>query len=991
MDTKTFLTRVSASLDDVVVCLWKPDPTGQNPMGVFWNRGSFSDYDAAAQAIQTWDQSQDWSVFFSVGRMANNKEVDLQTGKTKYRRTKAHASWFKALCFDQDVGADKLCKTQKEGLTAAVAAFNSLGLPVPMIVSSGRGIHYYWPLTIAISASEWEKLSDALAAALVSAGLQYDTSKIRDTSMILRPAGTHNKKQTPWLPVEVKADCEDFEPEMLEYWLDAFIGKRPAPAQQGVKKRSAIMDAVLKSCNLNIEAIGRKCAQVGALLGSRGEFDSAGNQVSEPLWRASLSLAAHAVDKDAALLLLCSGHPDFDHDHNVKKMEAWTAGPATCKEFEKHNSSGCAACPYRGQIASPASINEEQVQTPPTPAAYAQAAATQTVAPTMPDGYYVSNGAIYRDLEVETKDKDADGNTVKKTSLVKTLVCPYEIHVHALYRDVWGAKGAVGMSHAIISVKYPMDGTHEHELPLDAVFGGGKDFAAVLGRAQIIIPSPATSENTRVYLMNYLKRVQTNTPSGVDFKHFGYQTDGSFLCGETLVGSPSANTARRLKETARMYSDVIRMHGDRELWANATKKVDNEGAQCFGVSLLTACAGALGNVSGAATPLVVFVSDVSGTGKTLSLAFGNSAFMNPSDEYMFLPKDTGNSLYHSLGTFGDLSGSMDEYTTVADAQMAANLAYDISSGREKKSLTRDRKSREPESWRAPLRITSNRSLYDMFDMVQTKDEPLRLRTLEFQLDTREFVKDHGQWMYDTLQDNYGHAMPELAEAVIAMGGRKEVWRKGIEAFEKTFKVEFQSEERFYRNTIAVCWIVGKIGQKLGLFRFDVDRIINYMIARCVQVRILAVSKATDGLDLIGQFMQEYNHQLIVVRREIGKTDQVQFPVPASAVMRMEVVSGPKNPVMQGSLLAINESALKNWLRRGKDSIDRLTTELQHMGAVMTSHHRVTLFKGCPSANPGQAHCLLIDLTHPRMAAVLAGRPVLTPTMPMAAILQTQAP
>jgi hypothetical protein len=61
-----------------------------------------------------------------------------------------------------------------------------------------------------------------------------------------------------------------------------------------------------------------------------------------------------------------------------------------------------------------------------------------------------------------------------------------------------------------------------------------------------------------------------------------------------------------------------------------------------------------------------------------------------------------------------------------------------------------------------------------------------------------------------------------------------------------------------------------------------------------------------------------------------------------------------------------------------------------MGAAKLTSHRVTMYKGCQKANPGQAHCLIIDLTHPRMAAVLTGKPIPV-TSPAAAILTSSQP
>lgn len=973
----------------MVVCLWKPDPTGKTKEGIFWNRGSFADFDAATAAIQKWDTDPEWTVYFTVGRMANNSVVDPDTGKTKYRRTKDHATWFKAICFDLDIGGKYA--TQKEGHAAVVAAAAALGMPAPMVVNSGRGIHYYWPLLEPIRADHWERVSIALRMALAEQQVEIDNSKIHDTSMVLRPVGSHHKKQTPWREVKLMQDAPEVEITTVETALSKWIGAaQPKPA---AKKQSAVLNAVLKNCNLDVLAIGKKCKQIGSLLATGGEFDAAGYPVTEPLWRASLGIAAYADDKEAAVVMLCGQHPDFDYEANIKKMEAWTAAPTSCGEFEKHCGSGCAGCPYKG-VASPASLNEEAPAIVPAVAATAAFQAAAAAAPAsapvnpMPDGYYISNGAVYKDVAGEKKEKDpVTGEFKTVQTLEKTLVCPYEIHVLAMYHDVWGDKAAANSSAtATIHVQYPMDGAHEHELPIAVLASGGKDFASYLGNKQIIIPSEAVRLRTQTYLMNYLAKVQSLAPSGIDFKHFGWQEDGSFLCGDTLVGSPSTNTQRRLKGTAKLYADKICQKGDRQTWINTVALCDEPGGEPMAVSLLTACSGALGNISGVATTLISFVGENSGTGKTLSLSIGNSAFMNPSPEFMFLPKDTTNSLYHNLGTLGDLSGAIDEYTDIDDPAQAVSLAYSLSQGREKTRLSRSGEVRAPEVWRAATRVSSNRSLCELYEAAQSQNEPLRMRTLEFRLTNRDFVARHGKHIGQTLLENYGFALPEIAEGVIAMGGRRQAYKLGHDAFERKFKHTFRPEERYHEGVIVTSYIVGTLGKKLGLLKFDVDHVIKYMIAQSVAMRGESFATTRDALDILGQFMQEHNDQLITSRQEVGKAAQVQYPVPDVACMRMDVLYDDKTPVLPGSRLAINDAVFKQWLRRSKDSLPRVTAELQAMGAVSTAHHRVTMYKGCSKPNPGQAHCLIIDLTHPRIAAVLAGKPVAT-TNPAAAVLQ----
>ena len=196
MDTKNFLTRIFAQTDELVICTHRPDSTGRDQRGVFWNRGSFADIDQAVAAIQTWDAEPNTTVYYTVGAFANHAYMDGD--KTKWTRTQANATWFKALALDLDIGADKPYATQADGWKVLSKALGDIGMPGPMVVSSGNGIHCYWPLTAAITKEEWVETSIALRLALEEHGVEIDTSKIHDPSMVLRPVGSHHKKQIPY-------------------------------------------------------------------------------------------------------------------------------------------------------------------------------------------------------------------------------------------------------------------------------------------------------------------------------------------------------------------------------------------------------------------------------------------------------------------------------------------------------------------------------------------------------------------------------------------------------------------------------------------------------------------------------------------------------------------------------------------------------------------------------------------------------------------------
>jgi hypothetical protein len=77
-------------------------------------------------------------------------------------------------------------------------------------------------------------------------------------------------------------------------------------------------------------------------------------------------------------------------------------------------------------------------------------------------------------------------------------------------------------------------------------------------------------------------------------------------------------------------------------------------------------------------------------------------------------------------------------------------------------------------------------------------------------------------------------------------------------------------------------------------------------------------------------------------------------------------------VLPGSLIYINYTAFRKWLSRTRDGVDRVVRELQLAGGLISPRERVTLFKGCPNRNPGQAQCVVVNLNHPRFINALTG-------------------
>jgi hypothetical protein len=81
-----------------------------------------------------------------------------------------------------------------EAAAAALAFCGATGMPPPLFVGSGYGVHVYWPLRDAIPEAIWREYSNLLAQLFEKHGLKVDKSRTQDSASILRPPGTHNHK-----------------------------------------------------------------------------------------------------------------------------------------------------------------------------------------------------------------------------------------------------------------------------------------------------------------------------------------------------------------------------------------------------------------------------------------------------------------------------------------------------------------------------------------------------------------------------------------------------------------------------------------------------------------------------------------------------------------------------------------------------------------------------------------------------------------------------
>ena len=147
--------------------------------------------------------------------------------------------------------------------------------------------------------------------------------------------------------------------------------------------------------------------------------------LTEPIWRAGLSIAVNCNDGEKAIHWISVDHPGYTSNATIKKAypDGKKLSPYFCKTFDEINPGGCEGCPFKGKVTTPINIAKkfqsvEPSDTPIVEVTHPITGVVSTQLKTLPSelhGYeYGINGGIYY---VETKyDKNKDRKSTRLNS-----------------------------------------------------------------------------------------------------------------------------------------------------------------------------------------------------------------------------------------------------------------------------------------------------------------------------------------------------------------------------------------------------------------------------------------------------------------------------------------------------------------------------------------------------------------------------------------------
>lgn len=794
-----------------------------------------------------------------------DKKIDAYFGCAKFgalnNRTHENAKYFRALWMDIDCGPAKGVPDEKgvvkgyldqqTGLNEFKKFCITVGLPRPILVSSGYGIHAYWLLQETIPRAEWIPLANRLRELCVEQGLIVDPS-VFEASRILRIPGTYNfKQEEPKLVSVLNEDSERIPYAQLKELLGA-PDPKPERPDFVPQTMSPMMEALLGNKVKRFKTIMMRSASGSGCNQLLHCFENQ-ETIDEPLWRSALSIAAFCIDRDNAVHKMSKRHPGYDFSEVELKVSNLLkrGGPHHCATFEKLNPSRCTDCIYKGKIKSPIvlGIEVEEADAEDNEVEIVTEESTTTVSiPEYPFPFFRGkNGGIYRKAEEDEAE-------------------PILVYEHDLY-VVKRMKDPELGEMALFRLHLPHDGVKEFTVSTMTI--STKDELRKTLAQHGVVAHQKQYDNLANFVVTFVKNLQYVRRADIMRTQFGWvDKDSKFIVGDreitkdgTFYSPPSSTT----KNTA----DKMVPKGSLDKWKEAYNMYSRPGMEPFAFAALTAFGSPLLKFTGLNGAIINVMYEYAGSGKSTTLYMCNSVWGHPQ-ELSSIWKDTFNAKIHQLGVMNNLPNTIDEITNMSGMEFS-DLAYSISQGRGKNKMKASvNESRiNNTSWQGITLASANASFYEKLGMAKNSPDGESVRLLEYKIEPNSAIGvAEGKAMFDhQLLENYGLAGDIYAKWLVDNLEDAQGLLAKVQA-RLDREVQFTSRERYWSATAACNITGGLIARNLGLHDYDMGKVYAWAKVMLSETRVDVKPPQATPIACLGEFINAYINNALVVNGEV---------------------------------------------------------------------------------------------------------------------------
>ena len=898
MNTDTFLKTILP--EHGVKYIMRLIPRPGNPLGDATVHEVLGDVeDVAARVLELDRKYPTHNIYFA---LATYKEAQYRTkeipdkvnGGTKeftyvVGRKQSNTHHVKSLWMDWDVGKDNpdSYATRDDALAGLKKYIKATGLPLPIIVSSGYGLHTYWVLSEEVTSAEWDKTASLQRVVMRHLGIKFDPSRDKDSSSVLRPPGTHNKKpgKPDQLVKVVRGEVtalplQEYRRLLKKYVDENQLGAQirtdaPAFAQGAGNLTGATVKPEYPDSYAEIAV--KHCAQM--------QYYAETGCPTE-LWYINLGLLKSFKDGHKFAHEWSAKHSDYEYEKTQLKYEQWPYGPTTCDQFREKNAGVCQGCKMPCSTrpkGSPISLGQtEEVKKPNLLEIAAESEDTA-----------VSVSHAIADSGAESLDDGVPLGWPERFGFNRSVDGGY------IYKRVLSPAGVWEEVKIASTLFYPVeqirdeDGTYVFRMHV-WVRGKVREF---------LLPTKFTADprslkmqlhanqihvidekSTADYLSNYMHRLQQMKTETDTYQQMGWKHDNeAFLIGDTLITA----TEERKVILSKSFPDELRtafsVKGTKEAWIAAVDTLYN---QPNGEPHMFAICAAFGSVL---NPLLGYsewngipyalTSDNSGYGKSTVNKIAMSIWMHQTRDTI-VADSTPKAILGMASAYNNVPFLLDEVTSyLKDPVDQVDILYALSNGTPRKGMGKNGTVRQNRpGWCGSFAMTGNRNIMHQVASSNINPEAAQMRVFEIDLeayprltamdrnhpDYTQYNAEHGAITRSIVDECYGHIGVEYIRHVIK--NRDAVTQRLLklsEQMSKHMEGGDATKERYYYHLITCTLIGGKIAKELGFINFDLDHLRDWCVAHVKRLRGLVRDASLTAQDHFANMMSDLTHNIIV--------------------------------------------------------------------------------------------------------------------------------
>lgn len=794
-----------------------------------------------------------------------------------------NATKTRSLYVDLDVGPGKPYVDQESAIAGLAEFVRDCGLPAPMVVSSGYGIHVYWPYKNSVDARIGQTLGNRFKQLALEYGspsgvkLHLDTAVTGNAAAVLRPPGTSNYKREPAVHVELlepgdgavdfavlERRVAELEPETAA--VPDFFSALERHGASGNFPASAVKALVSAQTSVKFQDIielplERGCKQIQHYI-LNAEEDG-----TEPLWRAVLSIAKYCSDSDRATKWVTKLHP-YEESRMYEKLHQ-IKGPYSCGKFDSANPNVCKGCAHFGRVTNPLALGrktmfsegektlEETASVAAQGSQPATAIAQTIVRPPAPKGFaYGSVAGIYCITEAD------DGNGNKKS--VNSLILPYDFFpVNLLVNHE--------KKHIVSFVAYRNGKFEPIAVPQRLVVA--KDDTLKTLSEQNIIANNGQDIALWKYVRACVEAASFNTKPVRIPANCGWQEDDTFVF-DNRIFTPTEERLLPMPGLENIFHNS-KPTGTLEDWRGSWDMLAARGE--YGILAMA--------MVGFGSPLMRFTglygmtfhlgSTESGTGKTLAIELAASIWGDPVRSRVTVDTSSIATL-NRLGLLGSLPLCTDEITAKNrnDFEWLPGFLFSVTEGHGKDRMESgaNKERINTTNWQSLVMMSSNTHVMDYLTGARKHSSEGEVRRiLELALTKPMQLDEYAVDQIKALRKNYAVAGEAYVRWLVRNVDKAEAVVRKVY---RELYVEFQasSDERFWMAGVAavVAGCILASDAYAGIVNVPYKEIVEVMRAMVAHARQQAKSSVRTAVDVLNAYVRT-NYGKCIVIRKAGKT------------------------------------------------------------------------------------------------------------------------